>query len=206
MSSRSDLLSRFISRLAIFMAVLVTLLLPTGYFMHAHQDVSDDLTFKAQLKSSALKDLIASSPKTWMFAENRINGLISREPVILDTERVQVFDGSNQLLASEGLQPAGPLMVRRFPLFDSGMVVGYVTVTQSLHEIIIATCGVFLFGLMIGTLILFVLRRLPLRALDRLSDELFIEKERAGITLHSIGDAVISTDADLRILYVNPVA
>jgi diguanylate cyclase (GGDEF)-like protein/PAS domain S-box-containing protein len=37
-------------------------------------------------------------------------------------------------------------------------------------------------------------------------DELFEEKERALITLHSIGDGVITTDQNRKILYLNPVA
>ena len=36
--------------------------------------------------------------------------------------------------------------------------------------------------------------------------QVFAEKERAQVTLQSIGDAVISTDADGRIEYINPVA
>jgi PAS domain S-box-containing protein len=35
---------------------------------------------------------------------------------------------------------------------------------------------------------------------------LFNEKERAQVTLHSIGDAVITTDAQARVEYLNPVA
>src|SRR5262249_36289405 len=35
---------------------------------------------------------------------------------------------------------------------------------------------------------------------------IFAEKERAQVTLQSIGDAVISTDAEGRIEYINPVA
>ena len=38
------------------------------------------------------------------------------------------------------------------------------------------------------------------------ADTLFHEKERAEVTLHSIGDAVITTDADARIEYLNPIA
>jgi len=37
-------------------------------------------------------------------------------------------------------------------------------------------------------------------------DALFQEKERAQVTLDSIGDAVITTDADGRVVYLNPVA
>ena len=40
----------------------------------------------------------------------------------------------------------------------------------------------------------------------RAEQEMFAEKERAQVTLQSIGDAVISTDADGRIDYINPVA
>ena len=41
---------------------------------------------------------------------------------------------------------------------------------------------------------------------DRVLQELAHEKELAQVTLHSIGDAVITTDADARIQYCNPVA
>jgi len=39
-----------------------------------------------------------------------------------------------------------------------------------------------------------------------LTEELFEEKERLRITLHSIGDAVITTDADMKVTFMNPVA
>lgn len=41
---------------------------------------------------------------------------------------------------------------------------------------------------------------------QELAEALFEEKERLRITLHSIGDSVISTDADTRITFMNPVA
>ena len=40
----------------------------------------------------------------------------------------------------------------------------------------------------------------------RAEQQIFAEKERAQVTLQSIGDAVISTDAEGRIEYINPVA
>ncbi len=50
------------------------------------------------------------------------------------------------------------------------------------------------------------LASLSLRAVKRNADALFLQKELAEITLHSIGDAVITTDAQGRINYLNPVA
>ncbi|MEH1922907.1 MAG: EAL domain-containing protein [Nostoc sp.] len=43
-------------------------------------------------------------------------------------------------------------------------------------------------------------------ALKQIEETLFQEKELAQVTLHSIGDAVITTDASGRIQYLNPVA
>lgn len=40
----------------------------------------------------------------------------------------------------------------------------------------------------------------------RMQDVLYEEKERAEVTLHSIGDAVITTSIDARVEYLNPVA
>ena len=44
------------------------------------------------------------------------------------------------------------------------------------------------------------------REKKRAEDELFLEKVRAQVTLESIGDGVITTDAAGRIVYMNPVA
>ena len=44
------------------------------------------------------------------------------------------------------------------------------------------------------------------RHTTRAERALFHEKERAEVTLHSIGDAVISTDAEGRVEYMNPIA
>lgn len=59
----------------------------------------------------------------------------------------------------------------------------------------------FLFSIVLLCYIVFILLRLHRSARD-----LFNEKERALVTLHSIGDAVITTDANGVINYINPVA
>src|SRR4051795_11866717 len=43
------------------------------------------------------------------------------------------------------------------------------------------------------------------RQVKRTESELYREKELAQVTLHSIGDGVITTDANARVEYLNPV-
>jgi diguanylate cyclase (GGDEF)-like protein/PAS domain S-box-containing protein len=53
-----------------------------------------------------------------------------------------------------------------------------------------------------GALIAFVVTR----KITRAEDALYREKERAQVTLHSIGDGVVTTDPEGRVDYMNPVA
>ena len=61
-------------------------------------------------------------------------------------------------------------------------------------------------GLLLGALVFLALRMLPLRALRQATDALFQQKQRAEVTLRSIGDAVITTDAQARVEFLNPAA
>ena len=61
-------------------------------------------------------------------------------------------------------------------------------------------------GILLGGSVFIALRTFPLRALRRVTDALFEQKQRAEVTLRSIGDAVITTDAAARVEFLNPVA
>jgi diguanylate cyclase (GGDEF)-like protein/PAS domain S-box-containing protein len=61
----------------------------------------------------------------------------------------------------------------------------------------------------VGTLLLVlgtIIAILVTRKVRRAESEVEIEKELAEVTLHSIGDGVVTTDADGRVEYLNPVA
>ncbi len=201
-----DRITLIITRLASIVAVLVALTFPTGYVFVAFNDLSDDLLFKAEVKANGLSNLIASNPELWGFAENRIQGLISREPVPLINEQVSVFDAQNQLILSAGRALAKPVVSRSYPLFDGNRTVGRIELSASLTGLLYKAMAATLLGTLLGVLIFLVMRVLPLRALRRVTDALFEEKERAVTTLNSISDAVITTDARGNVLYLNPMA
>lgn len=204
MLPRQDQISRIITRLALIVGLMVAASLPLLDFLTSFSDLSEALEFKAKIKASALDSLIATNPDLWVYAENRMQGLISREPVPLDDEQVRVFDGQGALIIESGTVPKRPALSKSYPLLDASRVVGRLEVSGSLRGVVYEMLVAAVLGQILGALVFACLRILPLRALRRVTNELREEKERAETTLQSISDAVITTDANGLVQYINP--
>lgn len=202
MSQTTALLERKVRRFALVVAALTALGIPCLYAYTEYDGLSDALDFKAKIKASALSSLIASNPDVWMYAENRLQGLISHEPVPLSDELVQVLDSRQSVITEFGQAPPSPTLSRSYELHDSGQVVGQVIVTGSMRTEAWHTLFSAMLSLVAGVLVFRGLHYLLLAALKLATDA----QERAETTLRSIGDAVITTDADGRIESANPVA
>ena len=206
MVSIDSKLTAIVSRVALLVALVATFALPLGHWFIAYKDFSGQLEFKARVKATAVSALIATNPELWMLAENRLQGLLAREPIPLDTEAVQVYDARGELLAQAGKPLLSPVLRRSFPVYDATRIAGRVDVSDSLRQIMFSTAMAALLGMLLGASVFFVLRTFPLRALRRVTDALFAQKQRAEVTLRSIGDAVITTNATERVEFLNPVA
>lgn len=203
LSQQNNQLTKVLTRFAVMIALLVGVSLPVGYALVAYHDLSESLTFKAKIKAYAQTDLISTLPDTWMYASNRIHGILRREPVVLDDELVQIFDREGESIISVGTKITGLKIQRSYALYDIDQIVGRVVVTSPLSVLYTSILVATLLGSVLGALVLLVLRLLPVRALQRISDELYTEKERAETTLHSISDAILVSDAKGRLLYSN---
>jgi len=206
MQPPADRVALIINRLAAAVAVLVAISLPLGYALIAFNNFSDTLAFEAKVKANALTGLVANDPDAWMFTEARISALIAQELMAFDDERVQVFTAQGTLVTQNGSAPRTPALSQRARLKHGARSVGHIEVSSSLLGVIYETAAVAVLGLLLGSLVFIVMRVVPLRALRRVTDALFDEKERAETTLHSITDAVITTDWRGKIEYLNPTA
>lgn len=203
MTPHNNLLVRLLTRLSGMIAVLVGISLPIGYGSIAYHNLAESLTFKARIKAHGQGELITTMPDTWKYAENRIQGILKREPVVLDNELVQLYDSQGELITWTGTEISRPKLQRSYPLYDIDQIVGEVVLSTSLFGIIVNTFQVALIGLALGLLVLMIMRLIPLRQLRRISDELYEEKEHAEVTLDSISDAVLRTDKEGRLLFLN---
>ncbi len=185
-------------------AALVAVSLPLGYALTAFGDITNSLSFKARVKASALETMIAANPRMWMFAENRMQGLIEREPVPLEGELVQIFDADNHMLVQGGSPHGALALSQSHSLFDGNRVAGQIRVSASVVEIVYRTMGVALVGVILAALVFLVMRVFPLRALRRATGALIEEKERAETTLRSISDAVSTIDETGNVQQINP--
>lgn len=199
-------LTTIVSRVALLVALVAGLALPLGYGAVAYLDFSGGLEFKAQVKATAFSSLIATNPDTWMFAENRMQGLLMREPVPIENEAVYVYDDHDTLLTQAGQRPAAPVLRRSHVLYDATRIAGRLEVSASLRPVLMGTALAAGIGLLLGALVFAALRTFPLRALRRATEALFEQRQRAEVTLHSIGDAVITADAQGLIVFMNPMA
>lgn len=198
-------LASMIGWATVAVAVALALLLPLGYFAIRYSALASAVRTEAEIQAGNVIQIVTSAPEMWKFQEHRLKELLQRQTSTHEAESARIMDPAGEEIVSEG-EPIGfPRLSRAAGLFDSGVLVGQVEVTSSLRGLLLETAGVALLGALLGAAVFALLRVLPRRA-QRLNDALFEEKERAEVTLHSIGDAVITTGVDETIKYLNPVA
>ena len=168
---------RNVRRFALSVALLVAASLPLGYWTVGYRHLAESLDLKAQVKASALSGLITSNPDVWVYAENRLKGLISREPVVLSDELVEVVDNGETLLTQVGNLPGVPVLRRAHALHDAGQEVGQVRISASMRPLVQGTLIGATLGLLLGIAIYVVLKTLPLKALNAATAELAAHRD-----------------------------
>lgn len=198
-------LPTLIRGMAAALTALILLAVPLGYFALGYSALLSTTQTKAEIKAELFNQYISKSPEMWRFQEHRLRELLTRFPIELEDEYARIVDAKGELLVQSGAQAGRPALVRVVPLFDAGQVVGVLEVHKSLRHLLFETALAALLGVLIGVAVFTVLSVLSGRTL-RMVRNMYAERDLAQVTLRSIGDGVITTDAQQRIDYLNPVA
>ncbi|MEO5659903.1 MAG: PAS domain S-box protein [Polaromonas sp.] len=220
-------LIRTTTRLVSVIAALIALPLPAVFFTLVLQSNLAAMNEEAKFGAANVSRFINASPEFWQLDEKQLLQLVKdmtetdlpESRLIVDNEgRVlaQSFDSTepdktgeakNSRKARAALDLFDPLCVMRSAdLMDSGKVVGQFQVIRNVRPLLLDTALVSLLGLFLGAMVLVVASIYPLRALKRTVQTLAEEKERAEITLQSIGDAVVTIDGQGTVQSFNPAA
>ena len=179
--------------------------LPAGYFIIGLSAHGAALQTKTEAKAATVNQAINRSPLMWRFEEHRLKEILERQPIVLEGEYAAIIDQNGQVIAASNHVLTRPTISRSVPLFDAGSQVGHVVMEDSLFNLTMGTSVGVLIGLMLASGVFIGFRRLQTQN-QRSAAVILDEQERARVTLHAIGDGVITTDSTARIQYLNPVA
>ncbi|MBS1243860.1 MAG: sensor hybrid histidine kinase, partial [Deltaproteobacteria bacterium] len=196
-------LSRVIGWLAGIVAVVAALGLPSIHFAIGYNAVESALRTEAEACSREMNRIAGANPDMWEFETVRIMSLLEQrfEEQAGDSRRVLDIAG-NVIAATVELVPR-PVLVRSHPIRESGRPVGTIEIRRTLRPLILHTGLFVLLGVLLGIVVYLVLWILPMAALRKALGQLSREKERAQVTLRSIADGVITTDAEGNVEFMN---
>jgi PAS domain S-box-containing protein len=190
-------------------AVAVAFALPAAYFLEDYFGEKAEVTAWTEVQSATVNRSIEADPDIWPHKMRNLLDLIKNNAPQDDDDETghSILDlNRNIIVNAPSRMVARPVIVDEMPIFLGDTQVGYYKVERSLRGLLAQTFIVAIGGFLLAFIIAVPLRRMPLRALQSALSKLEEEKERALVTLQSIGEAVITTDAMMRVEYLNPIA
>ncbi len=197
---------RFIEGFGEVLLLILAVALPVVYFVTGWEMESEHLRTETEIYSRQVSSMITRNPDMWKFETTRLEGLLEKRIGDERVESVRVLEMDGTLVMQLEERLAWPRMTRSHPLMDAGLIVGSLEASASLRPLIVETSILALAGTGITLLLFFLFRTYPNSVLRNTLAMLSREKGRAKVTLQSIGDGVISTDQEDRVLIVNRMA
>jgi diguanylate cyclase (GGDEF)-like protein len=147
------------------MALCVTTILPASYFLSNRSITEADLQAKASLGALVVSQVAMRNADLWIYENARIRGLLTLLGQADDNEARRVFDSNGRLVAEQEGNLTQPVLSAVRPIYDSGVVIGHMEVSQSIRPVVVTTTWVALLATVLGCVTFLVLKLIPLRLL-----------------------------------------
>lgn len=197
---------QFIERFGGLLLVILPVALPGLYFVSGWGLESEHLRTETEIYARQVSSLINRNPDMWKFETIRLDGLLEKPLEDPHAESLRILDLEGNIVTQRKERHAWPRMTRSHPLMDSGVIVGSLEESASLRPLIVESAVLAMGGTGITLLLFLLFRVYPISVLRNALDMLSREKGRASVTLQSIGEGVISTDPEDRVLIINRMA
>lgn len=188
-------------------AAFIFLAPPLAYLALQYQYERAVISVEADINGRLISELINANPELWTFEQLRLEEILAqRSRMNPRPEDRAVFDLDDKLVARNADALDTPRITAESVLFDAGTPAGRVEVSRSMRGSLVTTAWIAMLSLLLAIAVYVMTHYLPLRALHKAFTDLRQEREKALVTLQSIGDAVITTDAAMQVEYLNPIA
>jgi len=198
--------TRVLHALAVLLAGGIALAFPAIFFSLQYRFHQASIQVETKFSAVMVLEVINANPEYWQFEVAQLQNLLKDEFDERLPEARRILDAAGHVIAQGGEALAAPVIRQDEPLLDSGRVVGRFEIQRSLRPLLYQTALVAVLGQLLGALVLLLLWIYPLKTLKKALRTLASEKKRAELILNSIGDAVITIDAQGLVLSANPAA
>jgi PAS domain S-box-containing protein len=164
--------------LGLLVAVGFALVVPAGYFAVFYAHLEHDLDFAARGRASRLASFIADNRESWQRPTDRLSQVIGQAEAGERTTRQRVFDAGGRAILQTGEKLTLPLATVNVPVVVAGSKVASLEMAASLDKLLEETALVALASGLVGLAIFFLMRGVPLRAIDRTLGQLEHAQER----------------------------
>jgi len=217
MKSRYDSITRITSTIAVIISIVVAAAIPAAYFMISYQYKGGSMEAQAELSARSVEGLVMANPKMWQFEEIRLQELLQRRHTQDLPEVRLIRDAQGNIVAQIAEYLSPPLITRSYAIYDAGVPVARIELSQSLDPLIARTALVGSLSLLMGIVILIVLRTIPQKAVRKAyraveESEQTLRKEEEKVRqseefvrsiLDTVDEGFIVVDRDYRILTAN---
>ncbi len=194
-------LRRLVVVVATIVAALIAIVVPAGYVWEGVCAEQEMLAFKARFTAERVERYIYVHQDMWQYHHVRIAQEIALTGITSAYQKV--VDQAGMVVVEQGPEQRAPTVSISIPFRLNDTDAGTVTLTASVHDIVIN--GLFVTALcwILAAIAYFAVRYLPLRALDRVVADLAREQERFRLALDNMGQGLCLLDARQRVVVVS---
>lgn len=172
MNATRNRLRSLVTWLGLTVTLAVTVVVPVGYFAVVYSALVQDLSFATHLKANRLAKYIYTNRELWQYQSKRLSQLIDVPEADESDMSQRIFSADGKLVFETGVAPAAPRARMSVPIVVAGSTVGSIETAVSLRLLLAQTALVAALGGVLGFSTFFVMRTVPLRAIDRTLAEL----------------------------------
>lgn len=182
----------FVSAIALFAAVTITVGVPAGYALIRGIDEVAMLSLRTRLNAARAARYIYANERVWRYQSVRLAELIENTDPGSPPIRQRLFDAEGRIVLEEPVVVPWPAFERRMPIIIGGQTTAILEARTSQRPLLMETAVVVLIAGAIGFGAWVAVRLLPLRALDEVMTELVEQNTRIQICSMSACSATCS--------------